>query len=237
MEFVLIPQGSFLMGDPDKKDSGSSKEVLHEVSISRDFWLARMEVTQEQWKKIMGEKELHPEKPSPFHNGNPHYPVVSISFFDIQSFLAELNKSSKETHFRLPSEAEWEYACRAGSTTPFSFGSILSDSLANFNAEILSTCSTPGNYVGHPMPVGSYPPNQWGLFDMHGNVWEWVSDWYVPFSEGQVADPQGPKFGKQKVIRGGSWYFGAENAQSFTRRLHEPDLWGFSIGFRIVCEK
>ncbi len=193
MEFVLIPGGGSLE--------------------SEDFWLASTEVTQEQWFRIMGNKELHPEKPSPFRNINKQYPIVSISYFDSQLYLEKLNKLSGKYHFRLPTEAEWEYACRAGTTTPFSYGEHISDSLVNF-----------GNNVGHPMPVGSYPPNPWGLFDMHGNVWEWVSDWYTPKS-------------KEKVIRGGSWYFGADNAKSSSRRSHEPGLWGFSIGFRIVCEK
>ena len=87
------------------------------------------------------------------------------------------------------------------------------------------------------MPVGSYPPNQWGLYDMHGNAWEWVADWYAPYSTVQDTNPEGPPVGNLKVIRGGSWYFGADNSRSYSRRTHEPDLWGFSIGFRIVCVK
>lgn len=234
MEFILIPKGDFLMGNRENK---SNSEILHKVSISKDFWLARMEVTQEQWQKIMGNEEIHPEKPSPFANENPQYPVVSVSYFDIQQFLEKLNELSKEGHFRLPTEAEWEYACRAGTTSPFSCGLLLADYLANFNAEIPSIYAIQGKNIGHPTPVGSYPPNSWGLYDMHGNVWEWVSDWYAPYSPEEAIDPQGTPIGNQKVIRGGSWYFGAANALSSFRKTHEPDLWGFSIGFRIVCEK
>jgi len=237
MEFILIPQGRFLMGNHEIRDEGSRSEILHSVTISKDFWLARMEVTQEQWQSIMGNKEIHPEKPSPFCNTNPQYPIVSVSYFDIQRFLEKLNELSTTYHFRLPSEAEWEYACRAGTKTPFSYGVNLSDSLANFNAEIPSTYSTQGKNIGRPEPVGSYPPNPWGLYDMHGNVWEWVSDWYAPYSQEQTTDPTGPPFGNQKVIRGGSWYVGGGNARSSFRRTHEPGLWGFSIGFRLVCEK
>lgn len=234
MEFVHIPSGSFLMGNHEFNDNSKSK---HKVIISKDFWLGRTEVTQAQWQKIMGNKEIHPKKPSPFRNSNPNYPIVSISYFDVERFLERLNELSDKYQFRLPTEAEWEYACRAGTTTPFSYGLYLSDTLANYNAKIPSKYSKTGNYLGHPEPVGRYASNEWGLYDMHGNVWEWVSDWYGLYSKEEVTDPKGPKYGKEKVIRGGSWYFGAENAMSSHRRVHEPKLWGFSIGFRIVCEK
>ncbi|NER15042.1 SUMF1/EgtB/PvdO family nonheme iron enzyme [Leptobacterium flavescens] len=231
MEFVQIPKGHFYMGKAGSVDS------LHKVNISHDFWLGRTEVTQEQWQEIMGTVELHPEKPSPFHLKDPLYPKVSISYNDIQGFLEKLNTLSKTDHFRLPTEAEWEYACRAGTSTPFSFGERISDSLASYNADIASDYSAKGKYVEHPMPVGSYPPNSWGLYDMHGNVWEWVSDWYAPYPVTEVTDPIGPSEGISKIIRGGSWYYGAGNALSSTRREHEPQLWGFSIGFRVVRKK
>ena len=236
MEFILIPKGSYEMGDFEITDTTKS-ESLHKVTISKDFWMGKTEVTQNQWQKIMGNEEIHPEKPSPFRSANPDYPVVSISFFDIEIFLEKLNELSNDYHFRLPTEAEWEYACRAGTTTPFSYGASISDSLANFNASVHSEYSALGSFLEHPAAVGSYPPNQWGLFDMHGNVWEWVSDWYAPYSNKEVTDPKGPIKGKEKLIRGGSWYFGADNAKSSNRRKHEPGLWGFSIGFRLVCEK
>ena len=218
------------------RNDASNAEIPHKVTISKDYWLARTEVTQQQWQIIMGTEEIHPEKSSPFRNTNPYYPIVSISFFDIQKFLKTLNKLSKGSTFRLPTEAEWEYACRAGTTTPFSNGSHISDAQANFNAEIATDYSISGNNIGHPAPVASYPPNSWGLYDMHGNVWEWVADWYAPYLSEYALDPQGPLIGEKKVIRGGSWYFGASNALSSSRRTHEPELWGFSIGFRIVRE-
>ena len=234
MEFIRIKSGDFYMGDYENKDE---TQTLHKVYITKDFWIGKTEITQEQWQKIMGKNELHPQKPSPFRNDNSEYPIVSVSYFDIEIFLKKLNEISSEYQFRLPTEAEWEYACRAGTKTPFSFGSCLVDSLANFNAKVPNKYSALGIYLGHPMPVGSYAPNQWGICDMHGNVWEWVSDWYEPYTNKKVTDPKGPKDGKEKVIRGGSWYFGAENAKSSHRRTHEPKLWGFSIGFRIICEK
>lgn len=236
MEFTLIPKGSFLMGANEMSNDSSSAPV-HKVIISNDFWMGKKEVTQRQWQQIMGDKELHPEKPSPFRNEDPDYPVVSVSYLDVQKFLERLNELSEKYRFRLPTEAEWEYACRAGTATPFYYGNQLSDTLANFNATLASGYSAFGKFTGHPQPVGSYAPNAWGLHDMHGNVWEWVSDWYGPYPKEEVTDPKGPADGTEKIIRGGSWYFGADNATSFKRKTHEPQLWGFSIGFRIVCEK
>jgi len=237
MEFIQISKGSFLMGNRIDSNNQSYSDTLHKVILSKDFWLGKTEVTQKQWQIIMGYEEMHPDKPSPFLNKNPEYPVVSVSYFDIQNFLDKLNKLSEENYFRLPTEAEWEYACRAGTATLFSFGNYISDSLANYNAEIPSIHSVSGKFVGHPMPVGSYPSNPWKLSDMHGNVWEWVEDWYAPYSSLEATDPTGPSVGKLKVIRGGSWYFGADNALSSYRRTHEPESWGFSIGFRIIREK
>jgi len=234
MEFIHIRRGSFQMGNYEN-DNGIAS--LHKVKLSKDFWIGKTEVTQDQWFKIMGNEEIHPNKPSPFRGLNPNYPVVSVSYLDIEIFLEKLNELAEGFKFRIPTEAEWEYACRAGTKTPFSYGSYLVDTLANYNAKIPSQYSVPGMFLGHPKPVGSYPVNQWGLHDMHGNVWEWVSDWYAPYSKNKVIDPSGPTSGKEKVIRGGSWYYGAENAKSSHRRIHTPKLWGFSIGFRLICEK
>ena len=237
LEFILIPKGSFFMGNSLSNIDSSNNEFIHFVTISHDFWLARTEVTQEQWQKVMGEEELHPDKANPFCKDNPRYPVVSKSFYDVNKFIKRLETLSPGNRFRLPSEAEWEYACRAGTLTSFNTGIKISDTLANFNAKIPSAFSDIGRNIGHPTEVGSYPPNQWGLFDMHGNVWEWVSDWYSQYSLKEEICPQGPPTGTLKVMRGGSWYFGADNARSSTRGTHDPHLWGFSIGFRIVCEK
>ncbi len=236
MEFVHIPKGTFQMGDLEIAGTSYLKST-RKVHISKGFWLGKTEVTQRQWSEVMGTNEIHPEKPSPFRNEHPDYPIVSVSYYDIEKFLDRLNELSNGYQFRLPTEAEWEYACRATTTTPFHYGSKLSDTLANYNSQIASEYSTLGIYPGHPKPVGKYPPNKWGLYDMHGNVWEWVSDWYAPLSTEIVRDPKGPLHGNEKVIRGGSWYFGAENAKSAYRRTHDPRLWGFSIGFRLVCEK
>ena len=236
IEFVLLPRGSFYMGNPLEKGDSNNIETVHLVTLTQDLWLSKTEITQEQWQKVMGVGEIHTEKPNPFSYDNPKYPVVSKSYYDVQNFLKKLEILSPGNRFRLPTEAEWEYACRANTSTNFSVGQQISDTLSNYNAEIISPYSNTGKNVGHPTSVGSYPPNPWGLFDMHGNVWEWVSDWYSPYSSKQAVDPQGPQNGILKVMRGGSWYFGADNARSYFRGTHPPQLWGFSIGFRIVRE-
>jgi len=237
MKFVLLPGGSFYMGNPSANPDSLNSEIRHLVTLTKDFWIASTEVTREEWQKVMGDEELHPGKPSPFTNDNPHYPVVCKSYYDVQNFLRRLGKLSPGNRFRLPTEAEWEYACRAGTSTNFSTGTHISDSFGNFNAKIPSAFAATGRYIGHPTPVGSYPPNPWGLYDMHGNVWEWVDDWFAPYSPNKTINPQGPPEGTLKLIRGGSWYFGADNARSCSRRTHEPGDWGYSIGFRIVCIK
>ena len=236
MDFVYIPDGEFLMGNPDSPNGSEKNDQVHSVKIRNGFWLATTEVTQDQWKRVMGETELHPEKPSPFWGDNPEYPKVSISYYDVLVFLKKLQEHSPENRFRLPTEAEWEYACRAGTTSRFSTGDKLLNSLACFSMEFPNKYSNTGTKPKHPQTVGSYPPNNWGLYDMHGNVFEWVSDWYAPYPSKKQINPTGPENGNLKIIRGGSWYFSAEKAQSFYRMTHDPSQWGFSIGFRIVME-
>ena len=238
MEFVYIPKGKFTMGSTTvNKNPDSPYTKPHEVRLEKGFWMGVTEVTQQQWQEIMGTEEIHPDKPSPFRNLHQRYPVVSVSFYDVQSFIEKLNARSNDVIFRLPTEAEWEYACKAKTTTAYHFGDSISDELANYNAQIKFKKSTLGNFIGQPTPVASYAPNAWGLYDMHGNVWEWVSNWYAPYSAENEKNLTGPPTGALKIIRGGSWYFGAENAQSHFRRTHEPNLWGFSIGFRLVREE
>ncbi len=236
-DFVYIPPGKFLMGNSESMNRSENADLIHSVEITRGFWMATIEITQAQWEKVMGKAEIHPEKPSPFWGINTKYPKVSISYYDVQEFLRKLNERSPGKHFRLPTEAEWEYACRAGTDTRFSFGNTLSDSIACFNAEIITDFSKFAMKPEHPRPVGSYAPNKWGLYDMHGNVFEWVSDWYAPYSSEEQINPKGPENGELKVISGGSWYFSAEKAQSFYRMTHAPSLWGISIGFRIAMDE
>jgi sulfatase modifying factor 1 len=176
--------------------------------------MSSTEVTQEQWTAVMG------SNPSHFHGRD--LPVESVTWFEVQEFLRRLN-ASNEGQFRLPTEAEWEYACRAGSTGSYSFGEKLSTTMANYDGRA-------------PKPVASFPANAWGLYDMHGNVWEWCADEYCPYPSSEVSDPFQACGSPYKVIRGGSWYFGADSARSALRYTHEPELRGFSIGFRVVWD-
>ena len=231
MEFIYIPPGNFEMGSSILPD-----EKTHMVTLNKGFWIGRYEVTRQQWESLMGTTELHPEKPSPYSADDSTYPVVSKSYHDIEEFLKKMNEPAANGHFRLPTEAEWEYACRAGTTTHFNYGDYTSDSLANYDAQFPSNHGPLGKFLKRVQPVGSYPPNQWGLFDMHGNVWEWTSDWYGSYPEHQVVNPTGPEKGELKVMRGGSWTFTADHLRSARRSTHAPDLWGYSIGFRVVRE-
>ena len=233
MAFVHLPPGRFRMGSPATEAGHREDETQHEVTLTRGFWMGREEVTQGEWRRVMGDAEPHPEKPSLFRQGDPRYPVVSVSYADVAAFLHRLETLSPGNRFRLPTEAEWEYACRAGTTSPFSTGQSLTTAQADLDAR---AADGSGAWLGHPAPVGSYAPNAWGLQDLHGNAWEWTSDWYGPYPAGPAADPQGPAQGSLKVIRGGSWYFDAANARSAARATHAPEDWGFSLGFRVVRE-
>jgi formylglycine-generating enzyme required for sulfatase activity len=177
----------------------------------------------------MGPAELHPEKPNPFRHLSAELPVVSVSYSDIQAYLDRLEVLAPGHSFRLPTEAEWEYACRAGTSTAFSTGTRLPHSSAAFEDHDDAS-------PGRPVRVGSYPANPWGLHDMHGNVWEWTRDWYAPYPAGPVTAPRGAAEGALKVIRGGSWAFGADSARSACRYHHAPHHWGYSLGFRLVWE-
>ena len=182
MKFVLIEPGTFLMGSDI--DAANEKPV-HEVTLSHGFYLQTTEVTQAQWQAVMG------NNPS-FFKG-PDRPVENVSWDDVQEFLGKLNAREKDTRYRLPTEAEWEYACRAGGREP--------DVAPNLG----EVAWTDANSEGGTHPVGQKKPNAWGLYDMRGNVWEYVQDWYGEYSAERSVDPQGLLLGVNRVLRGGSW--------------------------------
>jgi len=169
--------------------------------------------------------------------------VENVTFADAQQFIAKLNASpSAAVRYRLPTEAEWEYACRAGTTGPFSTGETLTIDQANYNGRFPYPTAPPapaGEFRGTPMPVGSFPSNRWGLSDMHGNVWEWTADWYGAYAEARASnvDPHGPDTGEKRVIRGGSWYFDANSARCALRYTHAPQDRGFSLGLRLAADR
>jgi formylglycine-generating enzyme len=224
IRFVRIPAGSFVMGSAPDEPGHLPDEVAHRVVISRPLYMSATEVTQRQWQTIMG------RNPSAFPKSGPNAPVERVSWNDVQEFLRRLNRRMN-ARFRLPTEAEWEYACRAGTRSAYSFGDSISSTQANYDGK------PAGSFRGSTAPVASYPPNRWGLYDMHGNVWEWCADEYCPYSASEERDPFRSCGSKYKVIRGGSWYFGADSARSALRYTHEPQLSGFSIGFRIVADE
>ena len=226
MIFVEIPAGRFVMGSPLDEPERESQEGQHEVTISRAFWMGKFEVTQRQWESVMG------GNPSWFAKSGGDFPVERVSYNGIRDFLDRLAARAPGNRFRLPTEAEWEYACRAGTTTAFSVGHTLTREQANIGD--LATAAP--RREGSTRRVGSFPANAWGLHDMHGNVWEWTEDDHCPYAGGAATDPLARCGGELKVIRGGSWYFEADSARCALRYTHRPVDVGFSLGFRVVRE-
>ena len=231
-ELVEIRAGRFVMGSAASEAGRNADEIPHDVTISQPFFLGRFEVTQQEWHAVMG------TNPSHFTDCGPACPVENVSFADVQRFLAKLNAdATSEFVYRLPTEAEWEYACRAGATTPFSTGATLTPDQANYNGRYPYASRAPGLSRERPTPAGSFPPNAWGLADMHGNVWEWTADWYGAYPPGPARDPRGASTGDTRVIRGGSWFFDANSARCALRYTHAPADRGFSVGFRVAADR
>jgi len=235
MKFVLIQPGSFIMGSPEDESHRSDTEVQHKVTITRPFYMQTTEVTVVQWEALMGKKFFAP----PTEKGNR--PVVKVSWHDCMTFITKLNALNKET-YRLPTEAEWEYACRAGSSTAYSWGKTIECDKAMFSNNTLKSrecvgyVESKGLGVDRPALVKSYPPNAWGLYDMHGNVWEWCQDYYGVYPSGPVTDPAGSKSGPDKVRRGGSWFKYGYSCRSANRAYaHEASRFQ-TTGFRLVRE-
>lgn len=227
IQFKLINAGVFFQGSPPQEANRQADEgPRHPVEISEAFYLGTFEVTQEQWQAVMGyNPAIFSALPS-----SGRRPVESVSWKECQDFIAELNRLGQGT-FRLPTEAEWEYACRAGSQTAYYWGE---DMAANGQSDYAWANS---RSMAMTQPAGQKKPNAWGLYDMAGNVWEWCSDWYGPYPSEKVTDPKGPASGKMKVFRGGSWYDFFESHRSANRHKHAPDEKYTAIGFRLVLEK
>lgn len=227
MKFVWIPPGTFMMGSPKEEILRLRNETQHKVTLTKGFYMGVYAVTQEQWQEVMG------NNPSQ-HQGEKNLPVDAVSWVDCQHFIKKLRESEKdEKAYRLPTEAEWEYACRAGTTTPFHFGDTISTEQANYNGNFVYGNGKKGIFRQKTIPVGSFHANAWGLHDMHGNVWQWCQDWLGDYAENDVTDPQGPSKGEERVMRGGSWVVAPNLCRSAFRGSTPPPCRYADDGFRL----
>ena len=220
MEFVLVEPGTFEMGSPATEPGRDDDETLHRVTLSQPYYLGKYEVTQGQWAAVMG------SNPSSFSNCGRNCPVEAVSWEDAQGFIEELNLREGVAVYRLPTEAEWEYAARRGTQTAYHFGNA-ANRLGEYGWY-------DGNSGGRTHPVGQKRPNTWGLYDMHGNVLEWVADWYGDYPRGSVTDPRGPSSGATRVHRGGSWGSNARYCRVANRGRNSPGNRYYYLGFRLA---
>ena len=227
-EFVWIEPGKFMMGSPEsEEDRWDDEGPQHQVTISQGFWIGKYELTQGQWESVMGT--------TPWSGGDnvqatPNHPAVYVSWDDVQSLIEELNQAAGSAVYRLPTEAEWEYACRAGTTTRWSFGDRKSR-LKEY-AWYWDNAWDIGEQYAHA--VGTKLPNPGGVYDMHGNVWEWCQDWYGDYSSSAQTDPTGPSSGDGRVTRGGGADRDAVHSRSANRHFYSLDSRNGRVGVRLL---
>jgi formylglycine-generating enzyme required for sulfatase activity len=247
MKFALIPAGTFLMGSPPGEKQRSKDEEQHEVTLTRPFYLGVFPVTQAQWQAIMGSNPSYfcatgEGKDEVRGMRTDDFPVEQVSWEDVMDFLKKLAALKEEREagreYRLPTEAEWEFACRGGAAEyqVFHYGNSLSSTQANYNGSYPYGGASEGPYLERTSEVGAYEPNGFGLFDMHGNVWEWCSDWYDTdyYKTSPRRDPAGPAEGTSRVLRGGSWDCFGQRCRSAWRNGTEPTNRYAYLGFRVV---
>jgi formylglycine-generating enzyme required for sulfatase activity len=239
---VYIEGGTFSMGSPASEDERDIDELLHQVDVS-SFFIGKYEVTQNEYNKIM--------KENPCNFKGEKLPVESISWYKAIEFCNKLSISrglnpaymldgtsvmwdKNADGYRLPTEAEWEYACRAGTDTPFNTGGNITTEQANYDGNYPYSDNDKGAFLKTTMPVGSYPANAWGLYDMHGNVFEWCWDWHANYVRDRQADPTGPASGTFHIIRGGSWVNGGRALRSACRGIFISGDGNERIGFRLA---
>jgi formylglycine-generating enzyme required for sulfatase activity len=223
-DFVLVPGGSFLMGSNEGEDD---ERPIHN-SLVESFLMCKYEVTQQQWIEVMDTKPWQGLK---YVNECDQCPVVNVDWYDVRNFIKQLNKRSGE-HFRLPTEAEWEYACRAESITKYAHGSYKMN-LTQY-AWFYDNAFKKGEM--RAQEVGTRKPNKWGLYDMMGNVYEWCSDWYSRnyYNKSPVQTPKGPMYGSYKVVRGGDWARTDYFLRASSRRYYSPHYKDVNVGFRLA---
>ena len=222
IRFAYIPAGTFWMGSPEDETGRHEDESLHQVRLTKGFYMQITPVTQGQWEAVMG------DNPSHFKEAGPDAPVEQVSWEDAQKFIEMLNFTVDSYHLRLPTEAEWEYACRAGTQTEYHFG--------DDPAELKENDWYEENSGGKTHPVCQLKPNPWGLYDMHGNVAEWCQDWFGDYPNRPMTDPTGPEPGAFRVLRGGAWSDDARLCRAADRSGDTPVSRNRGLGFRLLAE-
>jgi formylglycine-generating enzyme required for sulfatase activity len=227
MKLTLIPAGEFTMGSPESEAKRERNEgPQHRVKMPKPFYMGVYEVKQSEYEKVMG------NNPSSYKD-NPNNPVEQVTWDEAVEFCDRLSQRPAEKQvgrkYRLPTEAEWEYACRAGTSTAFHYGNALYSRQANFSGE-----QPP---IGRTVSVGKYQPNAWGLFDMHGNVWEWCLDGPRAYTADPMDAPRGPEVGQLRTLRGGAWAWGSIACRSAFRFTNPASARSPNFGFRVVCER
>ncbi len=249
LEMIRVKAGSFMMGSPENEDGRSGNEKLHKVTLTQDYWLGKFSVTQAQWNAVMKGVRASQDNedlsdPSYFTGGNR--PVEQVSWNDVKDFCNKLNEryagklpviNGVRYQFDLPTEAQWEYACRAGRKTAYFWGKSCNGTEANCNGNYPCGTGAKGPYLGQTSTAGQYQPNPCFFYDMHGNVWEWCRDWYNDDYGEDAIDPVGPSSGSNRVFRGGSWSNGARQCRSAFRGAYTPGFRNRVLGFRLGLVK
>ncbi len=222
-----IPPGEFWMGSlKEEPESIDEEHPRHRVILTQGYWLADTACTQGLWQAVIGNNPSH-------FKGDPELPVENVSWKDIQEdFLQKLSEQTGQ-QAELPSEAEWEYACRAGTSTPFWWGEVLTTADANYNGNVPYNNGELGEYRERTVPVKTFKPNPWGLWEMHGNVWEWCRDDWRTYAEAVAVDPEGPP-GEGRALRGGSWFNRGGNLRAANRNTSRPGFRYHDYGFRFL---
>ncbi len=246
MPFALIPPGEFTMGSPEAEAGRDpAGETRHPARLTKPFYLATFEVTQDEFDRMMGYNPSYraarlARTKQNYDVDTSRFPVERVSWFETQEFCKRLSELPAEKaagrEYRLATETEWEYACRAGTTTVFPFGDVLDGTQANINGNAPYGTEKRGPSINRPATVGSYPANAFGLYDMIGNKWEWVADWFARdgYIMAPVENPTGPAEGRERVIRGGAWRYPGAFCRSAVRHMYDPRIRAYDLGFRIA---